>query len=92
MNIPVFINNQGIETYIKPWHRPDLVDWEPLQLPDWAPSYVPTSMHVECCCGASGGFSGAYVSGNVPAVPELSTSVLVMAGVLLILLFKWRHK
>lgn len=91
MNIPTFINEYGFETAIKPWHRPDLVYWEPMELPPWA-KQEPTSFIEQCCCYGGFGGSSTYFQAAAP-VPEIGTGLMMAVGVIMIVLVKkWKTK
>lgn len=89
MKIPVYVTKEGIETYVKPWVRPELVYWEPSELPPWA-KQEPAEFNTYCCC--YGGFSGYYGNVSQP-VPEIGTGFMMAVGVIMVVLVKkWKAK
>lgn len=92
MEIPTFINEAGIETYIKPWHRPDIVPSEPLELPPWAKQEQPISFTYECCCPSFGGFYAGRIDNGVSPVPEASSTLMLLVGMVFVVMMVLKMK
>lgn len=80
---------EAMNSVVVPFILPPVVHWEPEKLPDFIKKES-IEFPDWCCCSSFTGFSGGYY--NPQPVPEVSTGLMFMAGVLFIGLWKKFYK